>query len=174
MSAQQDEVIWRSAATEPTEAAVAAPPREDQARQSRPRPDWIAPVLLLIFDAVAWIATYSLIGWIRGDQFFNTPFQLFLIELLQLGVIVQTLFIIGGYDRQIDMRNLIYTAEHILALLGAALVSSFLLYSAATFEQSMPPSRGVLLLSFLLFLPVSLLYRRWISVYSARTSAAKA
>src|SRR4051812_7515698 len=158
MSAQENEVIWRPAATEPEEAALAAPPQVDEGRGSRPRPDWIAPLLLLMLDAVVWVATYSLIGWIRGDEFFNTPFQLFLIELLQLAVIVQTLFIIGGYDRQVDMRNLIYTAEHILALLGAALVSSFLLYSAATFEQTLHPSRGVLLLSFLAFLPVSVLY----------------
>jgi exopolysaccharide biosynthesis polyprenyl glycosylphosphotransferase len=138
------------------------------------RPDWIAPAALLLLDALSWAAIYGITGWLRGDEFYSSPFQLFLVELLELAVIVQTLFIIGGYDRRIDMRNLTYTAEHILALIGAAFVSSFLLYSAATFEQSMHPSRGVLLLSFLAFLPISIVYRRWIAVYSARNSAAKA
>jgi exopolysaccharide biosynthesis polyprenyl glycosylphosphotransferase len=140
----------------------------------RPHPDWIAPVLLLFFDILGWVGLYGLISALRGDQFFSSPFQLVLVELLQLVVIVQTLFIIGGYDRQTDMRSLTYTAEHVLAVIGAALVSSLVLYSAATFEQNMHPSRGVLLLSFLAFLPISIVYRRWISIYSARSSAAKA
>ncbi len=110
----------------------------------------------------------------KGDDFYSSAFQLFLVELLQLVVIVQAIFVVGGYDHQIEKRTLTYTAEHILALICAALFSSFLIYSAATFDQSMHPSRGVLLLSFLVFLPVSILYRRRISAYSARDSASKA
>jgi exopolysaccharide biosynthesis polyprenyl glycosylphosphotransferase len=139
----------------------------------KPRPDWAAPILLVFFDALMWITLHGIAGWIRGDQFYSSTYQLLFIELLQLGVIVQTLFIIGGYDRRIDMRSLTYTAEHILALIGAGLVSSFVVYTAATFEQTMHPSRGVLLLSFLAFAPISIFYRRWISGYMARNSAAK-
>ena len=48
-----------------------------------------------------------------------------------------------------------------------------LIYSAATFDQTMKPSRGVLLLSFAIFLPVSLAYRRWIRQYVVASSAGR-
>jgi exopolysaccharide biosynthesis polyprenyl glycosylphosphotransferase len=155
-------------------SSAAGPKPLDESKRISSRPDWIAPAALLVLDTLAWVAIYGVTGWLRGDEFHSSPFQLFLVEALELAVIVQTLFIIGGYDRRIDMRNLTYTTEHILALIGAALISSFLLYSAATFEQTMHPSRGVLLLSFLAFIPISICYRRWVSIYAARSSAAKA
>ena len=48
-----------------------------------------------------------------------------------------------------------------------------LIYSAATFDQTMKPSRGVLLLSFAIFLPLSLAYRRWIRQYVVASSAGR-
>src|SRR5438132_10553077 len=48
-----------------------------------------------------------------------------------------------------------------------------LVYSAATFDQTMKPSRGVLLLSFAIFLPLSLAYRRWIRQYVVASSAGR-
>jgi exopolysaccharide biosynthesis polyprenyl glycosylphosphotransferase len=71
------------------------------------------------------------------------------------------------------MRGLIYTTEHILAIATAAAISAMLIYSAATFDATMKPSRGVLLLSFMLFLPISLLYRRWVRNYVVASSASR-
>ena len=48
------------------------------------------------------------------------------------------------------------------------------MYSAATFDATMHPSRAVLLFSFLTFLPVSLYYRRWIRKYVAASFANRA
>jgi len=48
-----------------------------------------------------------------------------------------------------------------------------LIYSAATFDQTMKPSRGVLLLSFAIFLPLSLAYRRWIRQYVVASSVSR-
>ena len=59
------------------------------------------------------------------------------------------------------------------AMIAAAVVSAMLIYSAATFDQTMKPSRGVLLLSFAVFLPVSLAYRRWIRQYVVASSAGR-
>ncbi len=84
------------------------------------------------------------------------------IDTLQVTVIVLTLFTIGGYDRNTETRGLLYTTEHLLALATAVMICAALIYSAASFDTSMKPSRGVLLLSFLIFLPVSLEYRRWL------------
>src|SRR5262249_862253 len=66
-----------------------------------------------------------------------------------------------------------YAAEHVLALTAAAVFSAMLIYSAATFDQTMKPSRGVMLLSFAIFLPLSLGYRRWIREYVVASSVGR-
>ena len=133
--------------------------------------EWSAALLYLFLDVVSWLAIYRIAGWFRYDAFYATPFQFFIINLIQLGVIVTALYFIGGYDRTVEKLTLSYSAEHILAVMTAALVSAMLVYSAATFDQTMKPSRGVLLLSFAIFLPVSLAYRRWIRQYVVTSSA---
>jgi exopolysaccharide biosynthesis polyprenyl glycosylphosphotransferase len=138
------------------------------------RHEWSPALLYLLLDGVNWIAIYGAVGWLRHDAFYATPFQFLVIDLVQLAVIVQALYFIGGYDRAVDKRTLSYAVEHILAIIVAAAVSALLIYSAATYDHSMKPSRGVLLLSFLLFLPVSLAYRRWIQRYVAATAANRA
>ena len=133
--------------------------------------EWSAALLYLFLDVVSWLAIYRIAGWFRFDAFYATPFQFFIVNLIQLGVIVTALYFIGGYDRTVEKLTLSYSAEHILAVIAAAVVSAMLVYSAATFDQTMKPSRGVLLLSFAIFLPVSLAYRRWIRQYVATSSA---
>jgi exopolysaccharide biosynthesis polyprenyl glycosylphosphotransferase len=135
--------------------------------------EWSSAVLYLFLDVVSWLAIYRVAGWLRYDAFYATPFQFFIINLIQLGVIVTALYFVGGYDPTVEKLNLGYAAEHILAVIAAAVVSAMLIYSAATFDQTMKPSRGVLLLSFAIFLPVSLAYRRWIRQYVVASSAGR-
>src|SRR5256884_45798 len=135
--------------------------------------EWSSGVLYLFLDVVSWLAIYRVARWFRYDAFYATPFQFFIINLIQLGVIVTALYFVGGYDRTVEKLTLGYAAEHILALIAAAVVSAMLIYSAATFDQTMKPSRGVLLLSFAIFLPVSLAYRRWIRQYVVASSASR-
>src|SRR5438067_6458867 len=135
--------------------------------------EWAAAALYLILDVVSWVAIYRIAGWFRYDAFYATPFQFFIINLIQLGVIVTALYFVGGYDRTVEKLTLGYAAEHILAVTAAAVVSAMLIYSAATFDQTMKPSRGVLLLSFAIFLPLSLAYRRWIRQYVVASSAGR-
>jgi exopolysaccharide biosynthesis polyprenyl glycosylphosphotransferase len=129
------------------------------------RHEWSVAVLYLFLDMMSWIAIYGIVGWFRHDSFYATPFQFFIIDVIQLAVIVQALYFIGGYDRAVDKRTLAYATEHLLAIIVASGVSALLIYSAATFDQTMKPSRAVLLLSFMVFLPMSLFYRRWIQKY---------
>src|SRR6266513_4916260 len=148
--------------------------RDLAARLSRfVRHEWSVALLYLFLDVVSWIAIYSVVGWFRRDAFYATPFQFFVIDLIQLAVIVTALYFVGGYDQTVEKRTLVYATEHILALIAAAVVSAMLIYSAATFDQTMKPSRGVLLLSFAIFLPVSLAYRRWIRQYVVASSASR-
>jgi exopolysaccharide biosynthesis polyprenyl glycosylphosphotransferase len=133
--------------------------------------EWSSALLYIFLDVISWLAIYRLAGWFRFDAFYATPFQFFIVNMIQLGVIVAALYFIGGYDRTVEKLTLGYAAEHILAIIAAAVVSAMLIYSAATFDQTMKPSRGVLLLSFAVFLPVSLAYRRWIRQYVVASSA---
>jgi len=135
--------------------------------------EWSSAALYLFLDVVSWIAIYRVVGWFRYDAFYATPFQFFIINLIQLGVIVAALYFVGGYDRTVEKLTLGYAAEHILAVTAAAVVSAMLIYSAATFDQTMKPSRGVLLLSFAIFLPLSLAYRRWIRQYVVASSVGR-
>jgi len=135
--------------------------------------EWSSAALYLVLDVVSWVAIYGVVCWLRRDAFYATPLQFLVIDLIQLAVIVQALYFIGGYDRAVEKRALSYAAEHVLAIAAAAIVSAMLIYSAATFDQTMKPSRGVLLLSFMIFLPVSLWYRRWIRRYVVASSASR-
>jgi exopolysaccharide biosynthesis polyprenyl glycosylphosphotransferase len=136
--------------------------------------DWAPAALYLLLDVVSWLAIYSIASFLRREAYAPaTSLQLVLVELFQLGVIVAALFVIGGYDRHTETRSLSYTAEHILALIAAAATSALLVYSAAAFDASIKPSRGVLVLSFVAFLPISLLYRRWVRRFVTEASAGK-
>src|SRR5438132_8626622 len=135
------------------------------------RHEWSAAGLYLFLDVVSWLAIYRVAGWFRYDAFYATPFPFFIVNLIQLGVIVAALYFVGGYDRTVEKLTLGYAAEHILAIIAAAVVSAMLIYSAATFDQTMKPSRGVLLSSLAIFLPMSLAYRRWIWQYVVASSA---
>lgn len=136
--------------------------------------EWAPALLLLFIDVILWLAIYSTVSAVRHEAFGETRFELAIVTCLQLAVIVQALYIIGGYDWHIEMRGLAYTAEHFLALIAAAVVSSFLVYSLATLSRSMHPSRGVLLASFIAFAPISLLNRRWVRQAMAARTAEKA
>jgi exopolysaccharide biosynthesis polyprenyl glycosylphosphotransferase len=128
----------------------------------------------MALDILCWVSIYGMIGHFRRDKFFTGPLEFVLVDMIVLGVILQALYIIGGYQRITVMRSLTYVTEHVLAVVAAAVFSSFILYSAATFDQSMKPSRGVLFLSFLVFLPVSLAYRQLMAGYVSQSIASRA
>ncbi|MEY2480213.1 MAG: hypothetical protein QOI04_1140 [Verrucomicrobiota bacterium] len=133
--------------------------------------EWFAALLYIICDVVSWVAIYGFVGHMRRGSIFVSPFEFVIVDFLALAVILSALYVIGGYNRHTETRSLSYTTEHILAVASAAALSSLLIYSAATFDASMKPSRGVLLVSFAVFLPLSLLYRRGFREGIAATTA---
>jgi len=136
--------------------------------------EWAPAALFLFLDVSCWVLIYGTTSFLRGNGFYSTPLQFFLVDVLSIAVIIQALFIIGGYDRNTEVRSLTYATEHILSIAAALAVSSLFIYVAATFDQTMKPSRGVLLLSFVAFLPLSILYRRAFSKRIASTAAMRA
>jgi exopolysaccharide biosynthesis polyprenyl glycosylphosphotransferase len=122
--------------------------------------EWAPSLLFIFLDVVCWLATYGFLGYLRRDAFFAGAFEFAVIDLIQLAIIIQALFVIGGYSSRTDLCSLAYTAEHILAMGAALTLSALIIYTAATFDHTMKPSRSVVLGSFVLFTPISLFYRR--------------
>jgi exopolysaccharide biosynthesis polyprenyl glycosylphosphotransferase len=175
---------FRTAEEPSGEYASDRPAAGDRLRSFEPRPfrrirraigsDWIVAGLLFLLDVVSWVSIYAVATAVRGDAFYVSSLQFFVIEAMQLAAIVLSLMVIGGYNRQTEMRGLAYSTEHILAVTGAAVLSFLLVYSAATFDQTMRPSRSVMLLSFVAFLPLSLSYRRAIRGALSASTAGRA
>jgi FlaA1/EpsC-like NDP-sugar epimerase len=163
-------IKWETA---PVGASIAPTPRRTLF-SALAASEWAVGLATLAIDVVSWILIYGLISYLRRDEFFVGPFEFILVDVIQVVVICQALFMIGGYDRNNDKRALTYTAEHILAIIGAATVSALIVYSAAAYDSSIKPSRGVLLLSFLVFLLWSILFRRVIQRFLAESTAGRA
>src|SRR5437899_12806784 len=103
------------------------------------RHEWSAAGLYLFLDVVSWLAIYRVAGWFRYDAFYATPFQFFIVNLIQLGVIVAALYFVGGYDLTVQKLTLGYAAEHTLASIAAAEVRPKLIYCEGTFYLMMHP-----------------------------------
>lgn len=131
--------------------------------------EWAAALLYLALDMVVWVAISAAAGYLRTEHLQGAQLQLGTIGFIQLSVAIGVLFVIGGYHRHTNMRGLDYTTQHVLGMVVAAALSFLLIYSAATFDQSMKPSRGVILASFLAFAPLSIAYRR--ALYKTVTSS---
>jgi exopolysaccharide biosynthesis polyprenyl glycosylphosphotransferase len=159
--------------------AVAPPSQDSEPRFVRisrvMRQEWALSILIFLLDIVTWMALYGTASYLRDhDAAFSGPFQFAVVEIIQLAVIVQALFIIGGYNSRTEPRGLAYTAEHILALLCAVGVSALVIYVAATYDHSMKPSRFAILSSFLIFIPASLFYRRALRTQVTAAMASRA
>ena len=138
------------------------------------RQEWAPSILIFLLDIFIWMAIYGMATYLRNDAAFSGPFEFAVIGIIQIAVIVQALFIIGGYSPRTETRGLAYTAEHILALLCALGISAFVIYVAATYDHSMKPSRFAILSSFLVFIPASLFYRRALRTHATAAAAGRA
>src|SRR6266513_3171948 len=157
---------------------VAPPSQTGERRVTRmsrvTRQEWAPSILIFFLDIVTWMAIYGMASYLRHSAAFSGSFQFAVIEIIQIAVIVQALFIIGGYSLRTETRGLAYTAEHILALLCALGVSALVIYAAATYDHTMKPSRFAILSSFIVFIPASLFYRRWLRTHVTAATAGRA
>ena len=160
------------------QVSVASPSQAGERRVTRmsrvTRQEWAPSILIFLLDIFIWMAIYGMATYLRNDAAFSGPFEVAVIEIIQIAVIVQALFIIGGYSPRTETRGLAYTAEHILALLCALGISAFVIYVAATYDHTMKPSRFAILSSFLVFIPASLFYRRALRTHVTAAAASRA
>src|SRR5262249_57637241 len=59
--------------------------------------EWSSAALYLFLDVVSWLAIYRVAGWFRYDAFYATPFQFFVINFIQLSLIVAPLYFLCAY-----------------------------------------------------------------------------
>src|SRR6516164_694053 len=136
--------------------------------------EWAPALVVFFLDIVFWFVLYGALASLRHDASYSSLFELVVIDGLQLVIILQCLFIIGGYSSRTEMNSLAYTAEHILAMIAALGVSAVAIYAAAAFDHVMRPSRSAVLISFVAFTPMSLFYRRLLARRVAQASANRA
>src|SRR6476620_10449294 len=61
------------------------------------RQEWAPSILIFFLDIVTWMAIYGMASYLRDhDAAFVGSFQFAVVEIIQIAVIVQALFIIGG------------------------------------------------------------------------------
>ncbi|HSI06980.1 MAG: exopolysaccharide biosynthesis polyprenyl glycosylphosphotransferase [Rariglobus sp.] len=122
---------------------------------------------LLLFDVVALTIVFNLMAWLRGILPSGT---LIVVPLAIPALFVVTAFyLIDGYKSQTDMMSLDYTSEHIIALLAAFIGTLLFTFVFLTGGYPLQQSRGVIALSFLIYIPVTLAYRR--AVYASGSAA---
>jgi exopolysaccharide biosynthesis polyprenyl glycosylphosphotransferase len=136
--------------------------------------EWAPGLLFFLLDVIFWVGIYGSFSLLRHDAYSSIGFEFAVVDIIQLGIVIQALYVIGGYSSRVEMLGLTYTAEHIIAMLSALGVSALILYAAATYDHTMKPSRSVVLASFVAFTPISMLYRRALRKRVAAASANRA
>ncbi|CAM2830737.1 exopolysaccharide biosynthesis polyprenyl glycosylphosphotransferase [Rariglobus hedericola] len=122
-----------------------------------------ASLALVLLDFVMLLLAFNAAGWMRG---IISPAEWIILPLcVPLLLVVASIYLIDGYKAQTDMISLDYTSEHIIALLAAMVGTLLFTFVFLTGGYPLQQSRGVILLSFLIYIPLSLGYRR--AVYSA-------
>jgi exopolysaccharide biosynthesis polyprenyl glycosylphosphotransferase len=122
---------------------------------------------LLLLDLTILVLVFNAVGWLRG---ISSPLDWILWPLFVPALLVVSAFyLIDAYKSQTDMMSLDYTSEHIIALLAALVGTLLFTFVFLTGGYPLQQSRGVIALSFLLYIPLSLAYRR--SIYAAGRSA---
>jgi hypothetical protein len=61
--------------------------------------DWLVALVYMVSDMACWVVIYAAVGYVRRDAFFASPLEFLLVDGVALIVILQALYIIGGYDR---------------------------------------------------------------------------
>jgi len=127
-----------------------------------------APLLLLTLDLTMIVLVFNAVGWLRGIVTGSANVIIWPLAVPAL-LVGAAFYLIDGYKSQTDMMSLDYTSEHIIALLAALVGTLLFTFVFLTGGYPLQQSRGVIALSFLIYTPLSLAYRR--AIYSAGSAA---
>jgi len=113
---------------------------------------------LLALDLVASVVVFNVVVYFRGVT--GLP-DFLLFELVPPTVaLVFAIYLIEGYKDRTDMMSVDYTSQHAIALVGAMIATLLLTFVLITQGYSLQSSRGVIALSFLALIPLTIGYRR--------------
>jgi exopolysaccharide biosynthesis polyprenyl glycosylphosphotransferase len=122
----------------------------------------LVPLLLLALDFACVIVVFHVIAWLRGSPgggaFVNSDL------LGPFAIMALALHLIDGYSRRTDMLSLAYTSQHAIALLAAMLGMLLLTFVFIKDQYSLHSSRAVIAFSFIVLIPLTLIYRRWLAL----------
>ncbi len=126
-----------------------------------------AAFFLLTLDFLVLVITFNAVAW--GWGIAAPPNWILSPLFVPLLLVVTAFYLIDAYKPQTDMMSLDYTSEHIIALLAAFIGTLLFTFVFLTGGYPLQQSRGVLALSFLIYIPVTLAYRR--AVYASGSAA---
>ena len=104
--------------------------------------EWAVSALLLCLDVVSWFLIYGFTNLVRGDAYYSSAFVFFVVDLLQVTVIVTALYTIRWIrpehgDPESGLRD-----GASPAIICAGVVSAALIYSAAGLVRSADCGEG--------------------------------
>ena len=119
-------------------------------------------LLLLVLDFLCVVLVFHLIGWLRGVWDVGTinlvpllgPFLVFFIAVR----------LIDGYSARTDMMSLAYTSQHAIALLAGMLGMLLVTFVFIKDQYPLRSSRAVIAFSFIALIPLTLSYRRSVTL----------
>jgi len=123
---------------------------------------------LVSLDVGLLAVTFNIVGRLRGiiveDEFVISPL------LVPALLLILSLYLIDGYKAHTNMMSLDYTSQHIIALSSALLATLVVTFVIIPSGYTLQQSRSVTILSFVLLMPSTLSYRRfiWNKLYNAR------
>lgn len=118
---------------------------------------WVYPLILFAIDLVTWVVTYSTLAHVF-DKYQNYGTA----ELLLPPVVLAfTLNLVGGYKSLGDTAALRYAAEHFIACFVGLTIGIVGVYLFASYGNLIYSSRGIFVLSGVIFSILSLADRRF-------------
>lgn len=119
---------------------------------------WVYPVMLFAIDLATWVITYAALAFVL-DKYQNYGDAELLLPPLVLAFMLN---LVGGYKYLGDKAALRYAAEHVIACCVGLLVALIVVYLFASYGASIYSSRGIFVLTGLVFSILSLADRRFI------------
>jgi exopolysaccharide biosynthesis polyprenyl glycosylphosphotransferase len=120
----------------------------------------LTTVALILLDAAAVVLAFNLMAWLRGITALDDP----IIAPLQLPILVHIVgvYLIDGYNPRTDMMSVTYTSHHTIALVTVLGVTLLLTHAVVPPGFTLQTSRLVTALSYVMLVPLTLSYRRFI------------
>ncbi len=122
----------------------------------------LASLVLVLLDFGCVVLVFHAVGWARGLAAVGT-YDLPTL-LVPAGVLCLAIYLIDGYSPRTDMISVAYTSQHVIALTVAMLAMLLVTFGLIKGPYALHASRAVIALSYIALMPVTLAYRRWLTL----------